>query len=147
MACVVALLLSSAGAAGVQADTSAAQGEPARLKSAAGTWKVSAQVGDTAVRMTCVIADKERKLSGTCVVDQDDDSGAARALSGEATEKGVAWHFDARYEGKPVTVSMRAVLDEAGTKMYGTVEVPQLDANGTFLAEKEGTDAKGSDSK
>jgi hypothetical protein len=103
---------------------------------ATGTWKVSASVGDTPVKMTCLIEQKQQKLTGTCTGGGDDDT-AARPLTGEATGKGVAWHFDSIYEGKPIAVSMRAVLDEAGTRMYGSMSVAPLDADGTFLAEKQ----------
>ncbi len=146
IACVAVLLLSPALLRAAQTDSPASQVAPqataVRPEQAAGTWKVSALVGDTRVQMKCVIAAKERKLTGTCGVDQDDQPGAPRTLTGEVTEKALAWHFDAHYEGKAVTVSMTAILDDAGTKMYGSMEVTPLDANGTFLAEKQPPEAK-----
>jgi hypothetical protein len=141
IACIV-VLLSPALLCAAQADSPASQATTVRPDQAAGTWKVSALVGDTRVQMKCVIAAKELKLTGTCGVDQDDEPGAPRSLTGEVTDKGLAWHFDAHYEGKTVTVSMTAVLDDAGTKMYGSMEVSPLDANGTFLAEKQQPEAK-----
>lgn len=118
-------------AQGASGDTKAAA-----QRSAAGRWAIHALIGETKVGIACEIAQKELKLTGTCVAEQDDETGAARTLTGEVTEKALIWHFDGSYQGKPVTVSLRAVLDDAGTKMYGSIDVSPIDANGTFLAEK-----------
>jgi outer membrane murein-binding lipoprotein Lpp len=125
-------------AAEARAEMAAGNGTPAAPAQpiAAGVWKVSANIGDTPVKITCTLEQKQQKLAGTCTGGGDDDT-AARPLTGEVTDKGITWRVAAVYQGKPIAVSMRAVLDDAGTKMYGSMSVAPLDADGTFLAEKQ----------
>jgi hypothetical protein len=99
-----------------------------------GTWKIEGDVQGTPVRMTCVLAELEQKLTGSC-------TGAAgdmkpRAIAGEVKDQTVRWHFDTVYEGDPITVSMAGKLAEDGAKMSGTIYVDPMQADGTFSAVK-----------
>jgi len=128
-ATLLAMMMAVAATLGAQPD-----------RSATGKWDLHADVQGTKLTLVCAIEEKDGKLSGTCTGGGDDDT-VARPIHGEVTEKELNWRFDARYEAKPVSVSMRAVLDAAGTKMYGTMSVEPIDADGTFLAEKQTADA------
>jgi hypothetical protein len=91
----------------------------------------------TPVKMTCILAESEHKLSGTCAATNTSEDRTPRPLTGKATEQGLGWRFDSAYEGQSITVSMAATLDAAGNKMHGTIAVAPLDADGTFLAVKQ----------
>ena len=102
---------------------------------ATGTWKIDGDVQGTPVTMTCVIAEAEHKLTGSCTSAGEDNT--PRALTGTATAKGVGWRFDAQYQGQPIAVFMNATLAADGTKMNGTISVAPMGADGTFVAMKQ----------
>jgi acylphosphatase len=102
---------------------------------ATGSWKINGDVQGVQVKMTCAIAEAEHKLTGTCT--GAGDGTVARALTGESTEKGVAWRFDSVYEGNPITVSMSGTVAADGTKMSGWMAVAPMDVDGTFVAVKQ----------
>ena len=117
-----------------QADAPAAPA-PAQVTPVAGdTWKVTGDVQGTGVYMTCILAEKDHKLTGTC-------AGAGgetpRKLTGDVTDKGLAWKFDSEYQGTPITISMTGAKSEDGTKMTGTMAVDPMGVDGTFSAVKQ----------
>jgi hypothetical protein len=103
--------------------------------SAAGTWKVEGDVQGNPVKMTCVLAEADHKLTGTCTGAGDDPT--ARPLLGQVTDKGLAWRFDSQYQGTPITLTMTGELATGGTKMNGSIAVSPFDAYGTFAAVKQ----------
>jgi hypothetical protein len=102
---------------------------------ASGTWKIDGDIQGTPVLLTCVFSQNENKISGTCTGAAEEK--ATRTLVGEATEKGVGWHFDSEYQGQPITVSMKATLTADGAKMTGTMTVAPFDVEGTFTGVKQ----------
>jgi hypothetical protein len=103
-----------------------------------GSWKVDGDVQGTPVKMTCVLAEAEQKVTGTCT---DPARGAARPLAGEITAKGVVWSFDTDYQGTPITVWLTGTVSDDGEKMSGSISVDPMNANGTFTATKGGAGA------
>lgn len=127
----------SAAQAGAEAAAAGATGQaPASAHPlATGTWKVDGDVQGTPVKLTCVIAQAESKLTGTCSSPADNIT--QRVLTGTATAKGVGWRFDDQFQGQPITVSMNATLAADGTKMNGTMSVSPMNVDGTFIAVKQ----------
>jgi hypothetical protein len=121
--------------AGADAPGPSTAGPSAAGVSAAGTWKIDGSVQGNPVTMSCAIAEAQQKLTGTC-------SGAGEAvgpqvLSGEVTEKGVAWRFGSAYNGMPITFSMSGAIAADGGKMSGAMTVGPWNASGTFVAVKQ----------
>ena len=116
------------------ADAATGPATPSAQPIATGTWKIDGDVQGTQVTMTCVLAEAEHKLAGTCTAGEDS---TPRALTGVTTAKGIGWRFDAAYQGQPITVSMNATIAADGTKMTGTMSVAPMDADGTFVASKQ----------
>lgn len=99
-----------------------------------GTWKIDGDVQGTPVKLTCVLTQTEEKLAGTCIGAEEDET--ERTLTGDATAKGVTWHFNAEYQGQPITVSLTATLNADGNKLTGTIAVAPFDAGGAFVGVK-----------
>jgi hypothetical protein len=114
---------------------SPAAGERNLMPSSTGTWKIDGEVQGTQARMTCVLVEADRNLSGTCTTSIEDQT--PRALIGTAAADGLGWRFNAEYQGQPITVSMRGTLAADGTRMNGTIAVAPLDVDGTFVAVKQ----------
>ncbi len=136
----IAVRMGEAEAAAVAAGPEAPAAAPSVAAAGAapvstGTWKVEGDVQGTPVKMTCALAEAEKKLSGTCSGAANDTM--ARKLVGEVTENGLTWHFDTVYEGSAITVAMKGSLSGDGTKMNGTMSVVPMDVDGTFVAVKQ----------
>jgi len=126
----------ASNAADVPAAPAPAQLATAAVPSdAAGTWTVDGDVQGTPVKMTCVLAVAEHKLTGTCAGAGDDPT--ARPVIGQLTGKGLSWRFDSQYQGTPITLTMTGELIPGGTKMNGSIAVSPFDAYGTFAAVKQ----------
>jgi hypothetical protein len=102
---------------------------------ATGTWKIDGDVMGTPVTMTCIIAEAEHKLTGTCT--GAGESRTLRALTGTATPKGVNWRFDDQFHGQPISFSINATLSADGAKMNGTLSIAPMGVDGTFTAIKQ----------
>jgi len=126
-----------AAAAGAEAAEAGAMGPASASVQpvATGTWKIDGDVQGTPVTMTCVIAEAEYKLTGTCVGGGKDTT--PRTLTGATTAKGVAWRFDDEYQGQPITFSMNATMAAGGTKMNGTMSIAPMGVDGTFTAVRQ----------
>jgi len=85
--------------------------------------------------MTCVIAEADHKLTGTCTGAGEDTT--PRALTGTATPKGVNWRFDDQFHGQPISFSINATLSADGAKMNGTLSIAPMGVDGTFTAIKQ----------
>jgi hypothetical protein len=124
--------------AGSEADGTGATG--AATASATGTWKIDGDVMGMPVKLTCVIAEAEHKLIGSCTgagVNSTPRALAGTTTTGAATAKSVDWRFDDVYQGQPITFSLSAKLDGAGTKMNGSMSVAPIGVGGTFVAMKQ----------
>jgi hypothetical protein len=100
-----------------------------------GTWKIQGDVQGNDVKLTCMLTEAERKLTGTCT--DGGENKTPRVLTGEATATDVGWHFDGQYQGQPITVSMKATPAANGTSMNGTMLVEPFEADGTFVGAKQ----------
>jgi hypothetical protein len=100
---------------------------------ATGTWKIDGDVQGMPVRLTCVLTEAEKKLTGTCTGEDK----TPRNLTGTPTGAGVSWHFDTEYQDQPITVTMTATPTADATRMNGTIAVSPMDADGTFVAMKQ----------
>jgi hypothetical protein len=122
-------------AAGVGATGASASGAGTAGVSAAGIWKIDGSIQGNPVTMSCVIAQAEQKLTGTC--SGAGDAVGPQALTGEVSEKGVTWRFGSAYNGMPITFSMSGAIAADGGKMSGSMTVGPWNASGTFVAVKQ----------
>ena len=102
---------------------------------ATGTWKIDGNVMGMPVTMTCVLAEAEHKLAGTCT--GAGEGRTPRALTGTTTAKGLGWRFDDEFQGQPIAFSINATLAAGGKKMNGTISVAPMNVDGTFTAVKQ----------
>jgi hypothetical protein len=100
---------------------------------ATGTWKIDGDVQGTPVKLTCVLTQVEKKLTGTCTAEDK----LPRSVTGASSDTGVNWHFDTEYQGQPIMVTMTATQTADTTRMNGTIAVSPMDADGTFVALKQ----------
>ena len=82
--------------------------------------------------IVCNFEQKAEALSGTCGTP---DNGTATIIGTIAGDK-VAWSYKTIYQGDPVTPSYQGTVDSPSkpTKITGTVDVPELAADGDFTA-------------
>jgi hypothetical protein len=130
---VPAAVSNAVAAASPSSTPTPAAGDPAGKALATGTWKIDGDVQGTPVKMTCVLADAEHKLTGTCTAEEDTD----RKITGTSSDTGLIWHFNTEYQGQPIAVTMNATLTADATRMNGTIAVSPMDADGTFVGHKQ----------
>ena len=106
--------------------------EAAPPQTATGTWKVDADFQGTAAQLTCTLKQDGKTLTGTCTT----EDAKVNPIKGEVNEHGLTWHFDAEYQGQPITVTMTARIVPDGT-MQGEASVAPLAADGTFTATRQ----------
>lgn len=97
-----------------------------------GSWQVHIVIGSYDNVITCNFTQKAEALSGTCGTP---DNGTA-PVTGTVTETKVTWSYKTQYQGGPVTPTYQGTVDSSSTptKMTGTVDVPELGADGDFTA-------------
>lgn len=113
-------------------------GSSALLTSAAdapsitGSWQVHIVIGQYDNVILCNFTEKAGALSGTCGTTE----GSPAQVTGTVTDNKVAWSYKTTYQGNPVTPSYQGTIDSssAPAKMTGTVDVPELGADGDFTA-------------
>jgi hypothetical protein len=126
-----------AAAAGAEAAQAGAIGSaPGSVQPlATGTWKIDGNVMGMPVTMTCVLAEAEHKLAGSCT--GAGEGTTPRTLTGTTTAKGLGWRFDDEFQGQPIAFSINATLAAGGTKMNGTISVAPMNVDGAFTAAKQ----------
>lgn len=104
----------------------------AEVPSISGSWQVHITIGNYDNVIVCNFTQKADALSGTCGTP---DNGTA-PITGTVTDNKVTWSYKTQYEGNPITPSYQGTIDSSSspTKMAGTVDVPELGANGDFTA-------------
>jgi hypothetical protein len=97
-----------------------------------GSWQVHVMIGQYDNVITCNFTQKTDSLSGTCGTP---DNGTA-PITGTVTDNKVTWSYKTMYQGSPVTPNYQGTIDSSSTptKMTGTVDVPELGADGDFTA-------------
>lgn len=96
--------------------------------SIAGNWQVHITVGGYDNTVTCTFVQDAQTLSGKCGT----DSGPAD-VTGKVTATDITWTYKTNYQGTPVTAVYDGTLG-SDQKISGTINVPELTADGTFTA-------------
>lgn len=97
-----------------------------------GTWKIDGDVSGNAVVTTCILAEKDGKVTGTCTR----ADGKQAQVTGTVTETAIKWAYESTYQGGAITLSYTAKQDKDG-HMVGSIDVPQYSASGDFTAKRE----------
>lgn len=96
-----------------------------------GSWQVHIVIGQYEHIIVCNFTQKADALTGTCGT----DDGPAQII-GSVNDAKVAWSYRTMYEGNSVTPNYEGTIDASATptKMTGTIDVPELGADGNFTA-------------
>ena len=96
-----------------------------------GSWQVHLVIGSYDNVILCNFTEKSGALSGNCGTDN-----GPVVISGTVTDNKVTWTYKTFYQGNPVTPTYQGTIDSSSTptKMTGTVDVPELGADGDFTA-------------
>ncbi|HEY6467432.1 MAG TPA: hypothetical protein VIY69_15640 [Candidatus Acidoferrales bacterium] len=96
-----------------------------------GSWQVHLVIGQYDNVIVCNFTQKADALSGTCGTDN-----GPVVISGTVADNKVTWTYKTFYQGNPVTPTYQGTIDSSSTptKMTGTVDVPELGADGDFTA-------------
>lgn len=97
-----------------------------------GNWQVHITIGSYDNVIVCSFTQKADALTGNCGTP---DNGTA-PLAGTITGDKVAWSYKTTYDGGPVTPTYQGTLDSTSkpSKVTGTIDVPELAADGVFTA-------------
>lgn len=96
--------------------------------SISGTWQIHNNIAGNESDRPCTFVQNGSALTGTC----PSEKGEVK-LTGEIKDKKVTWTYKSEYEGSPITVKYEGRL-ESPTKMTGTVNVAEYNADGDFTA-------------
>lgn len=104
----------------------------ADVPSIAGSWQVHIVIGSYDNVIVCNFTQRADALAGTCGTP---DNGTA-PITGTVGGGKVTWSYKTQYQGSPITPNYQGTIDSPSkpTKMTGTVDVPELGANGDFTA-------------
>jgi hypothetical protein len=96
-----------------------------------GSWQVHVVIGSYDNVIVCNFTEKADALTGTCGT----DNGPAE-ITGSVNDGKVTWSYKTVYQGSPVTPDYQGTIDSSSTptKLTGTVDVPELGADGDFTA-------------
>lgn len=100
---------------------------------ASGIWKISGNVAGNAVEATCTIKEENKKLSGSCLM----NDGVESKITGTVKEKNVQWTFDRDFNGTAITLTFSGGLDDKASKITGKINVEPFGVDGDFTAQKE----------
>ena len=94
-----------------------------------GQWTVHNSIAGNDSDQECKFVQTEAKLSGTCKSSEEKDVPVTGAVDGNK----VTWKYDSEYNGSPITLTYKGVLDDAG-KIAGSVDVDPFSVTGDFTA-------------
>jgi opacity protein-like surface antigen len=114
---LLSLLLASASATALAADTPAISGK----------WKIHIDVQGNESDVTCDFNQKEADLTGNCTTDKGE-----KPMTGKVDGKTIKFQYDSEYEGTPYTAKFSGALDPAGAKFAGTIVIDAFGADGDF---------------
>jgi hypothetical protein len=100
--------------------------------SLSGHWQIDHHIADNESHLACTFAQNGNDLTGNC----NSNEGGVRSsgkITGKVDAKTVTWTYKSEYNGGPVTLDYKGTLDSA-TKITGTVNVEEYDAEGEFTA-------------
>ncbi|MDE3197082.1 MAG: hypothetical protein KGN84_12095 [Acidobacteriota bacterium] len=96
--------------------------------SISGKWDVYTSIAGNDNNMTCTFAQKDADLTGSCETQR-----GTVEITGKVDGEKVTFSYKSEYEGTPLTVAYTGTV-EAGTKIKGSVDVPEFGASGDFTA-------------
>jgi hypothetical protein len=97
-----------------------------------GTWRVNGEVQGNPVNPICVLAEKDAKITGTCL----GTDGKPVPVTGTVTDKGYKWQYDTAYQGSGITIYFTGSFDKDGN-LAGGVYVEPYAVDGSFTAKRE----------
>jgi hypothetical protein len=75
--------------------------QAANAADVSGSWHVTGSISDNPVDTTCTLTQKDNALTGSCV---RKDGKTADAI-GSVKDDTIAWHYNAEYNGDPITIN------------------------------------------
>ncbi len=105
---------------------------PALASPVDGTWHVTGVVSDNPVDPTCVLAEAEGKISGTCT----GTDGVKVKATGTLTDGVVKFEYGTTYQGGAITIQFSGKMAKDGT-LAGSIYVPEYSVGGDFTAKKD----------
>jgi hypothetical protein len=94
-----------------------------------GNWQVHVTIGNYDNTFTCAFTQKDAALTGNCTSDAGPEQ-----LTGNVDGNKITWTYKTDYNGQSITVAYAGTFDPATSKITGTVNVPDLSADGEFTA-------------
>ena len=98
-----------------------------------GTWRLDGDFGGMVVHLNCVVAQKEKALSGTC----KGEEGPPMPIKGQTTDQGVTFSYDSQYDGQPIHVTITAKLSADGANMSGKMSVEPFGVDADLSGTKQ----------
>jgi hypothetical protein len=93
-----------------------------------GRWKFHSVISGTETDTPCALVQSERKLSGTCRVNDADVK-----IVGKVDNKKITFQYNSDYNGTDLTVTYTGALDDSGN-IKGDVNVEPFAVSGDFTA-------------
>ena len=93
-----------------------------------GAWKLDGDFGGAVAHLNCILAQKDKVLSGSCI----GDDGKPLTIKGEVTDQSVMWSYDSQYNGQPIHVTITAKLSADGANMSGKMAVEPFGVDATL---------------
>jgi hypothetical protein len=95
----------------------------------AGKWQIHNSISGNESDQVCTLTQKGTDITGSCTSPQ----GPNVEISGKINGNKVTLMYKSEYNGTALTVNYQGVLD-SGTKITGSVNVPEFGAAGDFTA-------------
>ena len=98
--------------------------------SVAGKWKIHQSIANNESDSVCTLTQTGTDVGGTC----KGAEGPELKVTGKVEGTKVTWHYEAEYNGSPLTMTYTATLDSNSGKFAGTVDVDPFGVQGDFTA-------------
>lgn len=102
----------------------------AQTKDVTGTWKINGDVMGVPVPETCVLTQKDAKVTGTCTMETGD-----YAVTGTFDGTTFSMEHGGLYNGDKLVLMFASKIAADGT-MTGTIDVQPMNVGGTYTAAK-----------
>lgn len=98
--------------------------------SVAGKWKIHQSIANNESDNACNLTQTGGDIGGTCKRAE----GHELKVTGKVEGTKVTWHYEAEYDGSPLTMTYMATLDSNPEKFAGIVSVDPYGVEGDFTA-------------